>query len=458
MLIRGLWGQRMGPGERHAMTAPVSFRITMASLSQFKGSQRTSIFVEFQDKSLLLCSLIPEKIEQQVVDMTFLEGEPVVLRSIGSNTIDLLGNYISQGKEDDEEEDIGFQSIDELDETLAEDKEKEVVEVGEEDDDDQPYSIIHDLSLEQHIDQTPPKEKTLSVQNKTDKRKAKRANKKLQKKGINIKMKSRNIKSAPKKSNELHKKSTESPRKSTKSPKKSTESSKKSTELPKEKAHLPKSNIESTKKNAGSSKKKTDSSKKTVASPKKSDKQFKKKAELAKKDVQPSNAKIMIEKLPKDNHHDLPPVVKEASKSNIKAKGKQNPIEETVDKKQVNKEPVIQEQTSPVKETSNPKEKEVTVKLETTDKVAIDTTIIGKSSERKDEEKVIPVSTDSTQSIQSHSRYPKRRATAESVEKIKMLAKADLLALSDIRREKERKKKRNSSHQSSASKRIKLSN
>ncbi|KAI8365028.1 hypothetical protein EDC96DRAFT_510237 [Choanephora cucurbitarum] len=447
MLIRGLWGQRMGPGERHVMTAPVSFRITMASLSQFKGSQRTSIFVEFQDKSLLLCSLMPEKIEQQVVDMTFLEGEPVVLRSIGPNAIDLLGNYISQGKEDDDEEDIGLQSIDELDETLAEDEEKEIVEVGEEDDDDQPYNIIHDLSLEQHINHIPPKKKALSVQNKTDKRKAKRAKKKLQKKGISAKMKSKNVKIALKKS-------TESPKKSTESPKKSAELPKKSAELPKKKAHLPKSNIESTKKNAGSSMKNTDSSKKSVAPPKRNNNQFKKKAKLAKKDVEPSNAKILIEKLPENNHHDLPPVVKEASKSNAKPKGKQQPIEEATNKKQANKEPVIQEQTSSVKETSDPKEKEIAVKLETTEKVAIDTITISKPSETKDEEKVISASTDSTQSIQSHSRYPKRRATAESVEKIKMLAKADLLALSAIRRE--RKKKRDSSHQSSASKRIKL--
>ncbi|KAI9357431.1 hypothetical protein BD770DRAFT_93126 [Pilaira anomala] len=69
--------------------------------------------MEFQDKRFLLCSLIPEKIEQQVVDITCLKREQITFRSVGSNGVHLMGNYISQEGSDSEFEDDDSESAEE---------------------------------------------------------------------------------------------------------------------------------------------------------------------------------------------------------------------------------------------------------------------------------------------------------------------------------------------------------
>ncbi|RCI07127.1 hypothetical protein CU098_013773 [Rhizopus stolonifer] len=102
MLIRGLWGIQLTPEQDY---------VIKASIGQFEGSQRTSVYMQFQDHRFLLCSLTPRKIEQQVLNITCLEGESVVFRSKGPNTIHLMGNYISQEGWDDQDESGEFMSI-----------------------------------------------------------------------------------------------------------------------------------------------------------------------------------------------------------------------------------------------------------------------------------------------------------------------------------------------------------
>ncbi|KAG2229741.1 hypothetical protein INT48_000033 [Thamnidium elegans] len=65
--------------------------------------------MEFQDTRFLLCSLIPEKIEQHIIDITCLKGEKILFRSVGPNGVHLMGNYVSQDdseSESDEEEEV----------------------------------------------------------------------------------------------------------------------------------------------------------------------------------------------------------------------------------------------------------------------------------------------------------------------------------------------------------------
>ncbi|KAF1799799.1 hypothetical protein V8B55DRAFT_1590550 [Mucor lusitanicus] len=112
MLVRGLWGIQIGPQSDQIIKVEASFRITMASIFEFNGPERTSVYVRFHDSTFLLCSLIPEKIEQQVVDITCLQGEEIMLRVDGPNVIHLLGNYISQdGIDDQQDDEIGFLEV-----------------------------------------------------------------------------------------------------------------------------------------------------------------------------------------------------------------------------------------------------------------------------------------------------------------------------------------------------------
>ncbi|KAK4511087.1 uncharacterized protein ATC70_012297 [Mucor velutinosus] len=109
LLIRTCLGIQIGPQSDQVIKVEASFRITMASIFEFNGPERTSVYMRFQDSTFLLCSLIPEKIEQQVVDITCLQGEEITFRVDGPNVIHLLGNYVSQdGIDDQKDDEIGF--------------------------------------------------------------------------------------------------------------------------------------------------------------------------------------------------------------------------------------------------------------------------------------------------------------------------------------------------------------
>ncbi|KAI9477882.1 MAG: hypothetical protein EXX96DRAFT_568586 [Benjaminiella poitrasii] len=62
MIIRGLWGLQIKPNEELEFKVPASLKITMASIYQFNVSERTSLYIQFQGVTMMLCSLIPEKV------------------------------------------------------------------------------------------------------------------------------------------------------------------------------------------------------------------------------------------------------------------------------------------------------------------------------------------------------------------------------------------------------------
>jgi FK506-binding nuclear protein len=67
---------------------------------------RVSVTVTYTGKTFTLCSLTPEKCEQQPLDITFMEGEEVTFATQGADcVVDLTGNYVmdlDDGPEDDE--------------------------------------------------------------------------------------------------------------------------------------------------------------------------------------------------------------------------------------------------------------------------------------------------------------------------------------------------------------------
>jgi FK506-binding nuclear protein len=69
---------------------------TQASLvdATTKDTSRTSICVDIENTSFTLCTLIPNKVEQQLLDIYFVEGEAVTFVTNGQHPIYLMGNYV----------------------------------------------------------------------------------------------------------------------------------------------------------------------------------------------------------------------------------------------------------------------------------------------------------------------------------------------------------------------------
>ncbi|CAO3692705.1 unnamed protein product [Rhizopus stolonifer] len=103
MSIQGFWGLQLIPGKTYTQVVSAPFRITMASLSaETEDNKRTSVSVLVEKKDFVLCTLVPNKIEQQPLDITFVEGEEVTFSTKGQNTVHLTGNYVFQDDEDEE--------------------------------------------------------------------------------------------------------------------------------------------------------------------------------------------------------------------------------------------------------------------------------------------------------------------------------------------------------------------
>ncbi|OMJ15974.1 FK506-binding protein 4 [Smittium culicis] len=104
----GFWGLSIQPGKTYTQTVEASFRVSNAALGPDSSSQsKTCLIVSVDDKKFVLCSLIPEKIEQAKIDLVISEGEQVTFESTGDNEIHLVGNYIdnSHSHDDDSEYD-----------------------------------------------------------------------------------------------------------------------------------------------------------------------------------------------------------------------------------------------------------------------------------------------------------------------------------------------------------------
>ncbi|PWN47204.1 hypothetical protein IE53DRAFT_390660 [Violaceomyces palustris] len=111
----GFFGLKLVPGEVHRMDVLRDFKITNVSYSDVpKGQARTVLKVHYtnqpdfqqeeeddveeeeeEEKSYTLCTLIPEKVEQAVVNLQFCEEEEVGFSITGDNAVDLIGNYVA---------------------------------------------------------------------------------------------------------------------------------------------------------------------------------------------------------------------------------------------------------------------------------------------------------------------------------------------------------------------------
>ncbi|KAJ3178941.1 peptidylprolyl isomerase fpr4 [Geranomyces variabilis] len=109
-LKAGIWGLKVQSGKEYSTQVQDSFTITMAALTANlpKNGARTSISIQKDDREFVICSLTPGKIEQQVLDLTFLEGEEITFKTTGPCDVDLTGNslvFTGDDEEDDEEYD-----------------------------------------------------------------------------------------------------------------------------------------------------------------------------------------------------------------------------------------------------------------------------------------------------------------------------------------------------------------
>ncbi|KAJ3169873.1 peptidylprolyl isomerase fpr4 [Geranomyces variabilis] len=109
-LKAGIWGLKVQSGKEYSTQVQDSFVITMAALTAAlpKNGARTSISIKKDDREFVICSLTPGKIEQQVLDLTFLEGEEITFKTTGPCDIDLTGNnlvFAGDDGEDDEDYD-----------------------------------------------------------------------------------------------------------------------------------------------------------------------------------------------------------------------------------------------------------------------------------------------------------------------------------------------------------------
>ncbi|KAG8863354.1 peptidylprolyl isomerase fpr4 [Tulasnella sp. 330] len=112
----------------------------------------------FEKEAVVLAHLTPGRIETQVLDITFMEDEPVEFEVTGKNTVHLVGNYIDQGQpgmpdgygdEDDSEDDDeaeGYALEDVSSDVEMDSKAVMGIEVdSEDDDDDEPAATIEEV-------------------------------------------------------------------------------------------------------------------------------------------------------------------------------------------------------------------------------------------------------------------------------------------------------------------------
>ncbi|KAI8918542.1 hypothetical protein DFJ77DRAFT_498559 [Powellomyces hirtus] len=139
-LKAGIWGLKVESGKEYSQRVDSSFGVSMAALSHTlpKNGARTSITVTTEGREFVLCSLTPGKIEQQVLDLSFLEGEEITFKSIGNCNIDLTGNYLVltgdedeeyTSGEDDSEEGMWMEGSEEDSEEDSEDEELDEMEI-----------------------------------------------------------------------------------------------------------------------------------------------------------------------------------------------------------------------------------------------------------------------------------------------------------------------------------------
>ncbi|KAJ2743629.1 peptidylprolyl isomerase fpr3 [Coemansia sp. BCRC 34301] len=102
-MFRGFWGLKIVPGKTYTQTVDAAFRVSNASLGiEIAEESRTSVMLTVDQKSFILCSLTPGKVEQQLLDISLTEGEEITFETHGKNEVHLTGNFIADDEDDEE--------------------------------------------------------------------------------------------------------------------------------------------------------------------------------------------------------------------------------------------------------------------------------------------------------------------------------------------------------------------
>ncbi|KAJ1923371.1 peptidylprolyl isomerase fpr3 [Tieghemiomyces parasiticus] len=106
-MIYGFWGLQVLPNKAYTQTVDASFRLSMASLGEeiVKANERTLVKLTVDQKTFVLCSLLPGKVEQQTLDVIFSEGEEITFFVSGENSVHLTGNYMPDEEDYNEDGD-----------------------------------------------------------------------------------------------------------------------------------------------------------------------------------------------------------------------------------------------------------------------------------------------------------------------------------------------------------------
>ncbi|KAK9709419.1 peptidylprolyl isomerase fpr3 [Basidiobolus ranarum] len=122
-MATAFWGLQILPNKTYTQVIEGSFRVSMATFGEeVKGKQRSCLTVVVDEQSYVLCSLTPNKVEQQPLDIIFTEGEEITFSATGENTIHLTGNYLPE----DDEMDFDEEDMEDLDEFDSEEEDDEI--------------------------------------------------------------------------------------------------------------------------------------------------------------------------------------------------------------------------------------------------------------------------------------------------------------------------------------------
>lgn len=145
-------GLVVSPGKSYSQTIESPFRLTGVSLGPApETDERATLMLRIGQSEFAICSLVPNKIEQQMVDLVFAVGEAITFYVSGSQTFHLTGNYIDEeADEDDEELAYGYDDLDDFDDEEDDDEEDED---DEDEDDDDEGPVITELDSEDEEDE-----------------------------------------------------------------------------------------------------------------------------------------------------------------------------------------------------------------------------------------------------------------------------------------------------------------
>jgi FK506-binding nuclear protein len=111
---RRFWGLTVKPGETYSQCVERPVRLTLATLDpeSAKPDMKSRLMIKVDEFSYTLCTLVPDRVDQQSLDLMIGLGEDVSFWVTGENPINLLGYYEDQtpfdypylGSDDDDEE------------------------------------------------------------------------------------------------------------------------------------------------------------------------------------------------------------------------------------------------------------------------------------------------------------------------------------------------------------------